>query len=833
MKKILRSMLILFVFCLTLTMGDFFGDSVAKAEDETPAKTIEISNAADLANFVNKYGDGDEKANIILKSDIDMAGQTLTSSIGIKSSGNSFEELAFGGTFDGQGYKIKNLNFDFTQTGNYYVGLFGLTDGAVVKNLSIEGNFNFQTKSNSYCYVGSLIAKSSSTKISMVQSSANFVSISTSEVPEGTTAAVTKNAVYDSNMTLGGIVGFATNNTNLTYCTFRPTRGLVVSTAGRLAALTFNKMAGKISYFGGIVGNLSSSQIKFCVAQAIHTAEVSSGFVGKLYFGGVAGKVEQNSSLIVNVALQNTFDIDNAAQESADSVVKMGEVVGIISIVPNSGNISYIKFKQNSSVARFGDDGGYTYQNPKNYDMIVPDSGLNNLESDQVPEYFKYAAQWHPLYGTWDFDNVWYVSSGEIFCQCFNGNFNISFDKSNKVLSLQENSTFVGRYGNSVELRFSFQTVSKGSGENQKTVDMANFYRLSSIGVSNLNGESIIATIWEYEDGTITITNPGENDYFSIEKEVDNEANSTIYVFKIKTINRRTAGTYSIATNAKTFQANFTTKLFKDNVEQEGEKPGYVYSRGSGNTTMESFSIDNMMYDTTYNIVSRVKPKTTSTLAGWYLENANGEDIEITKNRDLSFVFGDGVFTDKLESYNIYARYNYDPRLVTFILDDGIDEIDLDSGSIKVKKNDGAGEEIAVSKDESALKLEIYTKKGYSLNVQTFMQEIIIYKGDDKLDEGFCKFIKDYETENGHYYQFILDMTKLNKTDFNETFTIQPKTVKGQVKNNSWIWWTVGGVGGAVVIAGVIVLIVLLKRRNGGYGGKMKFNKRSIRNSYY
>ena len=64
---------------------------------------------------------------IKLTTDIDLAGEEWTP---IGNSSNTFQ-----GTFDGQGYSIKNL---VITSGNDYVGLFGFTTNGVIKNLVVE-----------------------------------------------------------------------------------------------------------------------------------------------------------------------------------------------------------------------------------------------------------------------------------------------------------------------------------------------------------------------------------------------------------------------------------------------------------------------------------------------------------------------------------------------------------------------------------------------------------------------------------------------------------------------------------------------------------------------
>lgn len=72
----------------------------------------------------------------ILTTDIDLAGRTYTQApiAGDTDTDSTFDGIAFSGTFDGNGYVIRNL----TINGAYYCGVFGKTSNAEIQNLGIE-----------------------------------------------------------------------------------------------------------------------------------------------------------------------------------------------------------------------------------------------------------------------------------------------------------------------------------------------------------------------------------------------------------------------------------------------------------------------------------------------------------------------------------------------------------------------------------------------------------------------------------------------------------------------------------------------------------------------
>lgn len=106
---------------------------------------IEISSAEQLVKFAQDVNSGAVKpsATAILTADIDMAGVTQWTPIGNPetvtnaNTACSYTGPAFKGVFDGNGKCIYNFNVDVTVPANGTWGLFGVLDGATVKNLTL------------------------------------------------------------------------------------------------------------------------------------------------------------------------------------------------------------------------------------------------------------------------------------------------------------------------------------------------------------------------------------------------------------------------------------------------------------------------------------------------------------------------------------------------------------------------------------------------------------------------------------------------------------------------------------------------------------------------
>lgn len=111
------------------------GASIAAVEPNAEG-IYEISTAEQLAGLAKLVNDGNNFSGktIVLTADIDLNNQAWTP-IGNE---NGFDaELAFSGTFNGDGYTVSGLNVPDT----YFPGLFGqISTSAVVQNLIVKGS---------------------------------------------------------------------------------------------------------------------------------------------------------------------------------------------------------------------------------------------------------------------------------------------------------------------------------------------------------------------------------------------------------------------------------------------------------------------------------------------------------------------------------------------------------------------------------------------------------------------------------------------------------------------------------------------------------------------
>lgn len=787
---------------------------------------------------------GTSNGDIIeLKSDINMSGIVLKKTIGTSTQ-------PFTGTFNGNGFKIENLQVacdteigeNSLPTPSQYNGLFGcLGDGAKIKNFTVSnmtidartdltgfsstlnnqfagfvgyaknasfeqiaftGTTNIQTGAYqtaeeddvvvfgaSNVFVGTLAGKLEGCQVKMLQNTATF----------------RYNPVFDTNINFGSIAGVATDS-KISY--------LIAKHDGAFANWAMAGTVGKVFNIGGIAGTLSNVKANFVTLSEMFNLTVAENFVGDVNLGGIAGVINQGSTEIFNVATENRYTITNNAT-SLNTVVNVGEIAGKIGTpVPKSGNLSYIHYKDNG-LLRFGDIGSYAYIDEESRDYIkaAPNMSLNALESiHKIPNYFA-NQMWHPLYGDWDFNTIWYVGGQTIKLQSFYGNFGVSYVDNSDVLSMitQDFSTAY-HYGDRVVMDFEFK---KTDGD----VSFSEFYNLSAINLGNTK----IATVSQTETAEGIKYTVSDCDFIKI---LPTENGFQLVVEKVSLAN---AGQYSISTDAKIFKATATSVLYKESADGQSEEliagitPGYVYYAEGANTTSSSVSLENMAFGRSFRLRTREVPNSPYLFVAWLLTDEAGDVYEVSTNKILEINYGSGLFVG---NFALHAKYLDNAQVISFILDEGIARIELNSGAITI---DESGQSSSVSKSNDAFKMDIYVKDDYEFDVDTFVKTLNTYKSVDA-SEAFCT-LSESGTEELKY-SFILNMTVLNKDDFGETFEIKAQTKEVEKKDKTWIWIAVG-VGGGILLIGIIVLIIVLVRRNRFGGGSSSGSFKSMKKGMY
>lgn len=243
MKKRALSLLMAFIMVIGLL------PATVRAAEGTADDLIEISSEAELKDFRNKVNAGEKNLCAKLTKDI-----TLSEDWTPISSNAQYPSEAFSGIFDGNGHTIKGLRINASTA---YQGFFAYTNGATIKNLTIDGSVT-----SSENYVGGIVGNAPNTTIQNCLFS-------------GSVATTKNKGAY-----VGGIAGYAGGSstaakTTITGCVNKATvTGEATDNAGGIAGYAqfgtisycYNtgKVSGKTGYAAGIVGSLyKKSAIKY------------------------------------------------------------------------------------------------------------------------------------------------------------------------------------------------------------------------------------------------------------------------------------------------------------------------------------------------------------------------------------------------------------------------------------------------------------------------------------------------------------------------------------------------------------------------------------------
>ena len=255
----------------------------------------EIATAAQLKWFADEVNGGKPALNARLTDDIDL------SSVCSKRSpwtpiGDHASNKDYRGTFDGQDHKITGLYLENTGTFNsvssYYTGLFGLCDGATVKNLSVYGEAKAITR-----YVAGIVGRAcgvSTHRTATIENCHNYVTL---------TGEATNNQIYGH----AGVVATAQDT--------------VIRGCSNNADIT-----GYEGYTGGIVAVASHGKttVENCWNTGkIHLHGWQSGFRG---VGGIAGHLE-NTATITNCYNTGNISFYYRTQRIAQAA---GGIVGYV-----------------------------------------------------------------------------------------------------------------------------------------------------------------------------------------------------------------------------------------------------------------------------------------------------------------------------------------------------------------------------------------------------------------------------------------------------------------------------------------------------------------------
>lgn len=335
----------------TVTVTD--ANKPAQAEDGY----YEIATAGQLKWFADEVNSGKPELNARLTADIDLSG-VCSAAAPWTPIGDHANDQDYRGTFDGQNHKITGLYLEnkgsLTNGNSYYTALFGLCDGAAIKNVSVYGEAKAITRyvagivgracgvftkrtctiENCHNYV-TLTGKPTNDDIyghagvvasaqdAVIRGCSNNADITGNEGYTGGIVAVTSYGTttiencWNTGAILlrgwhyqfpgvGGIVGNASEEVNITNCY-------------NTGAISFYETSSTQQAAGGIVGFAGKDRYTAAITltNCYSSGTVSGQPDDQASMGALVGKVVDNEKTTLTV--NNCYYLDSAVQTGAAS----------------------------------------------------------------------------------------------------------------------------------------------------------------------------------------------------------------------------------------------------------------------------------------------------------------------------------------------------------------------------------------------------------------------------------------------------------------------------------------------------------------------------------
>ncbi len=306
-----------------------------------------IYSKSDLNNVRNNLA-----GSYILMNDIEFTDEDFAEGGAFYNNGAGWTPIgennseAFTGTFDGNGFVIKNLyvNID-SENADVFAGLFGHVKNAIIQNLGIEDGriaAMVTTSINTYVYAGGIAG--------YVYGSEIINCYHTGSVSASASVSIDQYYIY---VMSGGIAGQIKSNSIITNC--YNTGSVTASSSG---PSDFYRLA---AYSGGVVGDMQKSTVTRCFNTGTVATNVSDEVYA--YTGGITGKATDNSSIdncyntgivtstaysssyvggiageLANGAITNCYNTGSVEATSSASGVNAGGIAGSVTYVANITN---------------------------------------------------------------------------------------------------------------------------------------------------------------------------------------------------------------------------------------------------------------------------------------------------------------------------------------------------------------------------------------------------------------------------------------------------------------------------------------------------------------
>ena len=316
-------------FAYAAVNSDFFDaaqnvDGFIAPIDDPDASAIKIKTAKDLSDIAN-----DMYGTYVLMNDIDLSGYGNWTPIGRTLAG------AFHGKFDGQGHTISGLSSSITFDSanltavSYAVGLFGICDGAHIKNLRLEDvNISIKTTSG-YRYENSVIDSENTVYAGSIAGYIKNNAVIFNCSSFGVVNSYASGEGYSPTVA-GGLVGFA----DLAIVSYS-------YNGADISAYNGNGVQAENAYAGGLVGRANTECVIDCSYNLGSVTSTTLDY-GNSYAGGIVAESRSSVTTINDSFNEGTIQAlaGNMFCDSAYGGGISGDFKGSIDRAYNSGSVT-------------------------------------------------------------------------------------------------------------------------------------------------------------------------------------------------------------------------------------------------------------------------------------------------------------------------------------------------------------------------------------------------------------------------------------------------------------------------------------------------------------
>ncbi|MBP3632983.1 MAG: hypothetical protein J6J43_00220, partial [Oscillospiraceae bacterium] len=245
----------------------------------------EINTEADLIEFAYYVNAGAGNMDANLNADITLTAKWINATLAKTTINKAIgtKEVPYSGTFNGNGYTISGLDIYYSNhsglasggnelTNDTEIGLFGVVDGATIKDLTVEGAIALSGRQGNSLAIGGVVAEA--------------YDLTITDVLSRVTITGNGNYQWGTFSNVGGVVGYA--------------EGLTMTRCANEAA---HHVMG--NGHGGLVGKVGISDAQTVISESYNTGKIE----GTMRVGGLVGILGGCTNEATPTTLTNCYSV--------------------------------------------------------------------------------------------------------------------------------------------------------------------------------------------------------------------------------------------------------------------------------------------------------------------------------------------------------------------------------------------------------------------------------------------------------------------------------------------------------------------------------------------